>query len=509
MAGGTMAHEVLTPNEMARADRLAIAAGPLDGYGLMLRAGASVAREILVRFADAPRVAVLCGPGNNGGDGYVAASLLREAGVAVDLYALGLPRSGSDAAIAARAWEGLSEPLASFRPTKGEIVVDALFGAGFSRALEGDAAAAVQACRAAGARVVAIDVPSGVDGATGEAAGDAFMATLTVTFARPKPGHLLQPGRRVCGEVVVADIGIGEDVIGEVGSQLNSNVPSLWLADFPVPVDDTHKYRRGHVAIFSGGIAATGAARLSALAAARAGAGAVTMLSPPDAIAVNGAHLTSVILRKAGSMEDVDAFLADRRPAAMVFGPGLDPKPKVGQFLVELIGRLDASTVVVVDASALTSLASDPQPLFEAMQRLDGARLVLTPHDGEFARLFPDLASVPSKVERARAAAARARCVVVLKGPDTVIAEPGGRAAINVNGTPLLATAGSGDVLSGIVAGLAAQRMPPFQAACAAVWLHAEAATGFGPGLIAEDLPQALLPVLRRVYAMRDGDEGR
>ncbi len=504
-----MAHEVLTPEEMARADRLAIAAGPLDGYGLMLRAGTAVAHEILLRFADAPRISVLCGPGNNGGDGYVVASLLREASVPVDLYALGPPRSGSDAAIAARAWDGLIEPLASFRPTKGEVVVDALFGAGFSRELDGDAAAAVQACRAAGARVVAIDVPSGVDGTTGEAGDDAFTATLTVTFVRPKPGHLLQPGRRFCGEVVVADIGIGDDVIREVGSRLNSNAPSLWLADFPVPVDDTHKYRRGHVAVFSGGIAATGAARLSALASARAGAGAVTMLSPPDAIAVNAAHLTSVILRKAGSMEDVDAFLADREPSAMVFGPGLDSKPKVGQFLVDLVGRLDASTTVVVDASALTSLASEPQPLFDAMRRPNGARLVLTPHDGEFARLFPDLASVSSKVERARAAAARARCVVILKGPDTVIADPDCRAAINVNGTPLLATAGSGDVLSGIVAGLAAQRMPPFEAACAAVWLHAAAATDFGPGLIAEDLPQALLPVLRRLHAMRGGDTGR
>lgn len=499
-----MAMELLTPREMADADRLTISSGPFDGMGLMQRAGAAVAATFLARFPTAVRADVLCGPGNNGGDGYVVARLLTEAGIAVAVWADGAPRKGSDAATAAAESPVTPRPLSDFRPTAGGVVVDALFGAGLSKPVDGAAAEAIRVCAEADMSVLAVDLPSGVSGESGEVLGAAFRARITVTFARKKPGHLLEPGRSLCGEIVLADIGISDAVIAQVAPTAFENGPALWGEAFPRPAVDAHKYSRGHVGVFSGGLSATGAARLSAMASARIGAGAVTMLSPGNAIAANAAHLTSIILRKTDSMEDVQEFLEQRKPAALVFGPGLGPHPKVGRFAIDLIaGAKDAPKTIVLDADAITSLAQQPDDFFAAAGREGAPALVITPHTGEFGRLFPDIAADGklSKLAKARAAAKRANATLVFKGPDTVIAAPTGYAAINGNGTPLLATAGSGDVLSGMIAGLAAQGMPPFEAACAAVWMHAEAARRFGPGLIAEDLPLALLPVLRELVA--------
>ncbi|MEO5322811.1 NAD(P)H-hydrate dehydratase [Mesorhizobium sp. CC13] len=494
-----MAFELLTPNEMAEADRLTIAAGPIDGIGLMRRAGGAVADLVLARYPGAHPVHVLCGPGNNGGDGYVVSRLLRESGVPVRLFADGTPKTGSDAALAAAECPVAPEPLSRFLPEPGCLVVDALYGAGLSKPLAGEALAAVERANASGVTVVAVDLPSGVSGETGAVLGATFNAAVTVTFARKKPGHLLQPGSEHCGEVVVADIGMSTATIAATGTRCLENDPAWWRSRFPSPANDAHKYSRGHVGVFSGGVAATGAARLSAMAAARAGAGAVTVLSPGSALATNAAHLTSIILRRCDGLEDALAFLEARRPAALVYGPGLGPEPEVGRFALELMmqghGRFGT---LVLDADGITSLSHKRAGFLEARRRQGRPALVLTPHHGEFGRLFPDLAAdaALSKLERARAAAARVDATIVYKGPDTVIAAPDGRAAINANGTALLATAGSGDVLSGIVAALVAQGMPHFEAACAAVWMHAAAARRFGPGLIAEDLPLALREVV-------------
>jgi ADP-dependent NAD(P)H-hydrate dehydratase / NAD(P)H-hydrate epimerase len=494
-----MALQILTPAEMATADRLAAERGPFDGPALMANAGAAVAAEVLKRYPDATAVHVLCGPGNNGGDGYVVARLLAAAGINVAVWALARPKRGTDAHSAARQCPIEPRSLKEFAPEPGSLVVDDIFGAGLARPLTGAASQAVAKC--AGLRVVAVDLPSGVSGLTGQTLGAAFSAALTVTFVRPKPGHLLEPGRAHCGELVVADIGITDGIVADIEARCFANDPALWRQALPRLAGDTHKYRRGHVAVFSGNLSATGAARLSALAAARAGAGAVTMLSPADALAVNAAHLTSIILREAGSLDEVAAFFGERKPAALVFGPGLATKPKVARFAVDMLAGISyAPCTIVFDASALTAFARDPAPLFTAAHRERAPKIVLTPHDGEFSRLFPDLRAEPSKLERARAAARRANSVVIYKGPDTVIAAPDGRAAINANGTPLLATAGSGDVLSGLVAGLAAQGMLPFDAACAAVWAHAEAARAFGFGVIAEDLPLAVATVLGKLH---------
>ncbi|MGE0281467.1 MAG: NAD(P)H-hydrate dehydratase [Rhizobiaceae bacterium] len=499
-----MSRELLTPMEMAEVDRRAVAAGPFDGYGLMLNAGRAVAAAVLQRFPDVMKFDVLCGPGNNGGDGYIVAALLSEAGAAVDIWADGAPRGGSDAERAAKECRLRARPLTEYEPRSGSLVVDALYGAGLSKPLAGAAARAIDKVTKLDLPVVAVDLPSGIAGETGAVLGAAFHAEMTVTFARKKPGHLLLPGRDFCGEVLVADIGIDRAIIDRLSVKTFENLPPLWLKCFPTPSTSTYKYTRGHVGVFSGGTTATGAARMAAMGAARAGAGAVTLLSPANALAVNAAHLTSVILRRTESMDDVLEYLQERKPQALIFGPGLGPHEKVGRFALDLLATLDGSPkTMVIDADGLTSLAKQGDALFETARRDNAPDIVLTPHEGEFARLFPVLAkdSLLSKLEKTRRAAARSNCTIIFKGPDTVIASPDGRAAINSNGTPLLATAGSGDVLAGIIASLAAQGMPVFEAACAAVWIHAEAATRFGPGLIAEDLPMALLPVLRDLHA--------
>lgn len=493
-------HELLTPEEMGKADRLAIDAGPFDGIGLMRRAGAAVAAVVLERYPEASAADVLCGPGNNGGDGYVVAKLLQEAGMPVRVWALGQPKQGTDAAIAAADCPIKVEQLARFSPSPESVVIDALFGAGLSKAIAGEAAKAIEKCKIAGARVVAVDLPSGVSGESGRVLGAAFKADATVIFFRKKPGHLLQPGRELCGKTIVAEIGIEPRVLDAIKPSCFENMPALWRGDFPRPAADTHKYARGHVGVFSGGPSATGAARLSAKAAARAGAGAVTLLSPGSALQANAAHLTSIILRKTDTPEEAAEWLGERKPGALVFGPGIGLHDSVSDFALKLIAA-SAGVVrhIVFDADALTHLSRRPAAFFDAFRAKNAPQFVLTPHEGEFARVFPELVrdESSSKVDRARKAAVLANATVILKGPDTVIASPDGRAAISANAAPWLATAGSGDVLAGITAGLLAQGMLSFEAASAAVWLHSEAGSRFGPGLIAEDLPDLLPPLLR------------
>ncbi|MER9881120.1 NAD(P)H-hydrate dehydratase [Mesorhizobium sp. M0118] len=504
-----MSHELLSPSEMAEADRLAIAAGPFDGIGLMRNAGAAVAAVVLRRYPNATRVHVLCGPGNNGGDGYVVARILQDSAVDVSVWTSGLPKGGSDAALAASDCKVKPRPLSAFVAETGSIVVDALYGAELSKPLSGDAAKAIEIAAELNLPVVAVDLPSGVSGESGNVLGQAFRARTTVTFARKKPGHLLLPGRELCGKIVLADIGISDSVVAQLEPRTFENIPALWLGRFPVPAVDAHKYRRGHVCVFSGGPSATGAARLSALAAARSGAGAVTLLSPANAMQVNAAHLTSIMLRRLDTVADVDEFVDSRRPSAFVLGPGFGIGEKTCDFVMAVLGCDNGKgrkiEGLVLDADGITSFREEPEMLFEAARSPAAPALVMTPHESEFARLFPHIAGDKnlSKLAKARAAAERASATLVYKGADTVIAAPNGRAAINGNGAPWLATAGSGDVLSGIIAALLAQGMPAFEAACAAVWIHSEAGSRFGPGLIAEDLPLALVPVLRELIESR------
>src|SRR6266849_4752127 len=491
--------ELLTNAEMAEADRLTIERGT-PGIDLMENAGRAVADAVAVRHPPGTTVIVVAGPGNNGGDVFVAARRLAERGDRVRVLLVGdRARLKGDVAVAASRWQRPTESAVPAALAGAAVIIDALFGAGLDRPVEGLPREMIEAMNASGAPIVAVDLASGINGTSGAVMGVAVRASETVTFFRRKPGHVLLPGRLHCGKIRVADIGIPESVLDRVKPQTFVNAPALWAKGFPVPQVDAHKYARGHAVVESGGLARTGAARLAARGALRAGAGLVTIASPREALAVNAAANLAVMVRAVDGAAELAAMLEDRRLNAVVLGPG----GGVGAPMRELVASaLAAERAVVLDADALTSFVEDPAPLWAATAGRSAT--VMTPHQGEFGRVFqgePNVLRAASKLDAARAAAARSNTIVVLKGPDTVIAAPDGRAAINDNAPPWLATAGSGDVLSGVIAGLLAQGMPAFEAACAAVWLHGEAGNVFGPGLISEDLSEALPRVYRALFA--------
>jgi ADP-dependent NAD(P)H-hydrate dehydratase / NAD(P)H-hydrate epimerase len=488
--------ELLTTAEMAEADRLAIAGGT-PGIALMENAGRAVADSVCARHPPGAQVAVVAGPGNNGGDGFVAARVLAERGYRARVLLLGeRSRLKGDAALAAQRWTGTCALAVPEALAPADAVVDALFGAGLDRPVEGLARAMIEAMNGAPC-VHAVDLPSGINGTSGAMMGAAVNARETVTFFRRKTGHALLPGRLHCGNIRVADIGIPASVLDQIRPRTWSNTPGLWGNDFPLPRVDGHKYSRGHAVVVSGGLASTGAARLAARGALRAGAGLVTIASPRDALAVNAATNLAIMVRQVDGAKELAEFLHDPRRNAVVLGPG----GGVGATMRELVlAAVAGDRAVVLDANALTSFADEPQALIKPLLARRAAA-ILTPHEGEFARFFKLLIdNSQSKLERARAAAAVGGAVVLLKGPDTVVAAPDGRAAIADNAPPWLATAGAGDVLAGIAAGCLAQGMPGFEAAAAAVWLHGEAGSEAGPGLIAEDLPEALPRVYRRLF---------
>jgi hydroxyethylthiazole kinase-like uncharacterized protein yjeF len=492
--------ELLSNEEMAEADRLTIASGTA-GIDLMEQAGRAVADALALRQPLGTSIVVVAGPGNNGGDGFVAARLLSERGFRVRVLSLAeKDRLRGDAAEAAGRFGGSVEPAAPAGLSDAGVIIDAIFGAGLARPVEGAARDMIEAMNACGAPVLAVDLPSGINGTTGARLGTAVQATETVTFFRRKPGHLLLPGRLHCGKVRVGDIGIEPDVLSKIRPRTFANAPELWKSRFPVPQVDAHKYARGHAVVGSGGLARTGAARLAAGGALRAGAGLVTIASPRDALAVHAAANLAVMVRAVDGAPELAGMLEDRRFNAIVLGPG----GGVGAAMRELVATaLKGERGVVLDADALTSFADDPAALYAATAGRTAT--IMTPHHGEFSRVFgkePAVVGATSHLEAARAAASGSHAIMVLKGPDTVIAAPDGRAAINENGPPWLATAGSGDVLCGMIAGLLAQKMPAFEAACAAVWLHGEAGNAVGPGLISEDLPEALPQVFRALFAM-------
>ena len=499
--------ELLTNEEMARADRLA-AAHDMPTRTLMARAGEAVAIAAQAMLAELPanegrprNVLVLCGRGANGGDGFVAARFLTQAGIAVRVALLGsIAKLRGDAALAAADWPGAIEIAApGCLAAPADLIIDALLGAGLKGEVRQDCAALIAAVNHSRIPVLAVDVPSGVDGTTGAIITEAMSARRTITFVRRKPGHLLLPGRLVCGTVELADIGMPDFVLAEVAVQTFDNGPDLWGAVYPRPKADQHKYDRGHAVVVAGPPENGGAARLGAQAALRVGAGLVTLASPPEALPINACHVNAVMVGAFDGAAGLAKMLDDRRKNAVLIGPGLGVE---GNALELTMTVLRSGAAAVLDADVITAASANPPHLFANIPHSAVRPVVLTPHEGEFERLFPDLAG--SKLERARAAAARSGAVVVLKGADTVIADPAGRAAINSNAPPALATAGSGDVLAGLIVGLLAQGMPGFEAAAAAVWLHGEAALAFGPGLISEDLSGQLPAVLRQLAAKLD-----
>jgi ADP-dependent NAD(P)H-hydrate dehydratase / NAD(P)H-hydrate epimerase len=489
---------LLTGAQMRIAEQAAFARG-LPSFEAMRRAGVAVAETIMARWpaGRVGEVHVLCGPGNNGGDGFVTAATLREGGYRVMLHAVRAKSEyGGDAARAAAMWQDDAprpdiDAVAAL--DRSAIVVDALFGIGLDRALEGETAALIEAVNRAAATVVAVDIASGVHADDGRVMGAAVAADLTVTFGWRKLGHALQPGAGQCGEVVVADVGFNADDLAAANPACWLNQPALWASDYPVPKATHHKYQRGH-AVIAGGAVMTGAARLAAHAARRVGIGLLTLAVAPEAWAVYASDQPGAIVRKAGDLAAFASIAGEERITSLLIGSGLEPDGTTAD-LVRTGTALSRPTVL--DGGALTVLAGNRQ-LIEG--RPD---IVLTPHEGEFGRLFPDLVARPSKAERAREAARRTGCTIVLKGPDTVVAAPDGGIVVATGAPPTLATAGSGDVLAGVITGLLGLQMLPFQAAAMGVWLHGQAAQGFGLGLIAEDLPDRLPAALAKALAQK------
>ncbi|WP_295049364.1 NAD(P)H-hydrate dehydratase [uncultured Paracoccus sp.] len=512
--------EVVTTAQMRAIESAAISGGHVTGLQLMERAGAGASRIILREYPRARTAVVLCGPGNNGGDGFVVARLLREAGLDVRVGVAAplqdLPRDARDMC---RRWlaHGPTHPMSvafltdrSFPP---DIVVDAVFGTGLSRPPSGPLADVLaettflHTCIWKNApAIIALDCPSGLDLDTGHplTPGQPFMgaspiplACLTITFHSLKPGHLLADGPDYCGRVEVVDIGLS---VSPAGPLIRKVQPP---SEFDLIKRPGHKYSHGHALILAGGPSHAGAARLAALSALRIGAGVVTLCPPDTSFAAAPPH--ALMIRPLPTAQDLNLALRDDRISALCAGPGLGIE-RAARMVPAILG---SGRAAVLDADALTAFADHPPDLFKRLHD----RVVLTPHLGEFARLFPDLAMRLSddrrysKLAAAQDAAQRAGATVLLKGPDTVIAAPGDTAPVSHKPTeikihraddvPWLATAGAGDVLAGLITGLMARKMAPLDAAAHAVWLHAQAARAFGPGLIADDLPEMIPQVLR------------
>ncbi|MGE4350662.1 MAG: NAD(P)H-hydrate dehydratase [Bdellovibrionales bacterium] len=482
-------YALLTCEEMRRAEQLSVDRGPHSFFDLMHVAGGAVAKAAMNHFPKG-RAVVLCGTGNNGGDGYVAAQALREAGRDVVVAALG-PASTSDSQKAASLWQGETHGMNASCLDDADFVIDALFGTGLTRALEGLPAQMVEEVTRRKIPVVAADMPSGVNGDTGAIMGCAFQAEMTVTFFRKKRGHVLLPARMNCGNVIVVDTGMHADVLDQINPTVAENSLELWAAVQPKCEVQNHKYHRGHLLIF-GGALMTGAARLAARAAQRMGAGLVTLAAPKTAWEIYAKALESVMVRPFETVEEGASFVQDPKISSLLLGPGLGLEEANQSLILE---ALRSKKKCVLDADALTIFAKKPQILIDSAHK----NVVFTPHLGEFSRIFGSFcAESGDKIAQNGQISARIGAILLQKGADTVVSSPDGYAVVNANAPPWLATAGAGDVLAGMIAGLMTGGMPPFEAACAGAWFHGEAAALFGEGLIAEDLIETLPRVLKK-----------
>ena len=487
--GGT---SVLSVEEMYRAERLVVEQG-VSSLQLMENACHAVVSQVIRRWSPRP-ILVICGPGNNGGDGLGVAIFLRKLRWPIQVALLGPKKQyKDDARTMVERWGQSFVPFETDQLEKTTLVVDALFGAGLNRPVRGRARSMLEGAVERELEILSIDMPSGIDGNTGQVIGFAVAASVTVTFFRPKVGHMLLPGRELSGELVVSDIGIPKDVIATINPKQCVNGPDLWLKKWPQLSSDTHKYQRGHALVLGGNANSTGAGRLSAEAALRVGAGLVSVGAPQDALAVYGAQLTAVMICVLEDATDLQRLLHDKQFNAVLVGPGTGVNDQTKENVLMLLSKKKAC---VLDADALTCFSDSPDILFKQIQ----GNCVITPHDGEYKRLFRFKGD---RLVRARSAAKLSGSVVLLKGGDCVVAAPDGRAAFLTNATPNLATAGSGDVLAGLVLGLLAQACEPYIAACMASWIHGEIGRRIGSGLVSEDLHHEIPEILGELRFLR------
>lgn len=468
----------------------AVCTGKISSFTLMQRAGKAVAEEILARYEKQP-ILVICGAGNNGGDGFIVASTLLKKKWDVTLACCVETQDlQGEAARASDTWTGDVLSFDGLEMPESGLIVDAVFGTGLTRPIEADIAGVLLALRETTCSIIAVDMPSGVIADTGECQYVTPTAELTITFGWKKPAHVLMPARAACGEIIVADIGISGDVLEPIGPFLLENSPENgWGIDVAVKALSAHKYDHGHVVVL-GGRSMTGAAILAAVSALRVGAGLTTVVSYPDTAQIYRAYCPSLIVETLTELARFKEHIKDiRRNVVLIgVGAGLDHPAALKKAVFDSV-QADSQKICVIDADALTVFADDPKTFYKAL----GPHCILTPHEGEFARLFPDIDPAASKIERAYAAARRTKAVIVLKGADTVIASPDDRMVVNTTGTGWLASAGTGDVLAGMIAGLAARRIfDPFDAACAGVWLHGKTAESLGAGMISADMPSSI-----------------
>lgn len=486
-------YEILATSETRVCDHFSEVNG-ISGLTLMEAAGRRIAEAIIQRWSSRP-VVILCGPGNNGGDGFVCARLLAEQGWAVSIALLGRRESlHGDAALMAQRWRGDVHDFHAVDAKPGRLLVDAMFGAGLSRPLDEAVAAQLTALAAAADATIAVDLPSGLNGDALAGSRAPYTADLTVSFHRPKPAHLLQPAASQCGELVIGDIGIAPGWHEAVTPVATLNQPDQWADQIPQRTAQSHKHAHGRLLVFSGSAGQTGAARLAAQGGLYAGAGLVTLASPPDALTENASHLTAIMLRVWEAGYQADDLAESCRADACVIGPAAGTGAQTRQAIENL---LTTRSPCLLDADALTVFKGHADQLFDSLRPGD----VLTPHAGEFERLFPGyLEDADNKLEAVRRAADIAGCTVLLKGADTVIAAPGRLPVVNIHAAPHLATAGSGDVLAGLIGGLMAQGLSGFDAACMGAWLHGDAGRRLGAGLTAEDLPAAVAQALHLLH---------
>jgi hydroxyethylthiazole kinase-like uncharacterized protein yjeF len=484
-------HAVLSTAQMYEADHLTIKSG-LSGIELMENAGTAVTAHITAHW-DACKTLVLCGPGNNGGDGYVVARQLSEAGWDVDVAQYGAVEKLSADAKHMRGQLGSVSSvgdMASVPVSDFDLIVDAIFGAGFRGTLPPEISTVFECAAEADVPIVAIDVPSGVDGDTGKISSGTPMASMTVSFFKAKLGHLLYPGRENCGRLEIADIGIPEHVLDELAVDVFENSLELWRSFYPQPSATGHKYNRGHAVIVGGGVSNTGAARISARNALRVGAGAVTLLCPASALMIYAQAMEAVMVSSFQNSEDLNKFVKSKRIASLLIGPANGVNDITRQNVMAVLAT-DAN--IIIDADAISVFKDNPQELFTAIKSKMTGQVVLTPHEAEFNRLF-DIEG--TRVDRCRSAANASGATVILKGATTCIASPSGSVVLNTHASPWLATAGSGDALAGILCGLMASMNDGLKASAAAVWLHGEAGVRLGAGMTAEDIEKTLPSIL-------------
>lgn len=483
---------------MAAADKYTIEHGTA-GITLMERAGrgvAEIAESIWRGAGSAGSIFILCGPGNNGGDGYVAARRLAMQGIDVRVAQVGAADNLSgDAATARDKWAEDVEQIQGLSLAGVSLIIDALYGAGLNKPVEGAVASLIKEINASSVAVVSVDVPSGLSGDNGTADGTVIEADHTVTFERKKPGHLLYPGRRLTGHLHLIDIGINPACHKLIQAKTLENSPALWGHALPLERAEQHKYNRGHVMVLGSRAPMLGACRLTSLAALRTGSGLVTLMAPTETYDIQAAALDDILVVNMAKNDGFVSRLKDDRITAVAIGPGAGIGLETRNLVLK---TLETERATVLDADALTSFVEEPDILFDAIT----GPTVLTPHTGEFQKLFPDLDYGGDKVAAARTAAKRSGAVIILKGPDTVIASPCGLSAINSNAPSHLSVGGTGDVLTGMVASLLGQGMSTFDSACAAVWLHAEAAQSYSLGMIASDLLINIPPALSKVTKM-------